>query len=434
MFGSAVLDVAIGMAFLYVVLSLACTQINEWIARFMAMRATTLEDGVRHILNDPEGTGLAKVFYNHPLICALSPKDKGWAWGGRGGKPSYISAENFATALADIITPPGAPQLRTATEMRDRLLKIADPDMQPKLKNAIDTAGKDLSAARKALHDNAAALAADDALAQHIAIGLLDLIAPKDSPEPEVLASARNAVEQIGNHRVQRLLLGLIGTAEADLVTVRKSIETWFDDSMDRVSGWYKRKTQLVIWWVGVCLALLLNADTISIANSLWNDQPLRQAVVAAALATNQAARPTQTTDNQPALRPDESIDAARTQLEGLGLPIGWCETTDQKAGTSQWPVLGFIGASLPTCNPDTATAPITGPANPGTSPLDGRLDGRRLPVHFLDFLIKVLGLFLSSVALSLGAPFWFDTLSRLANLRSAGDPPRKATDDSNAN
>jgi hypothetical protein len=429
MFGSAVLDVAIGITFIYIVWSLACTQINEWIARLMAMRANTLEDGIRHILNDPKGDGLAKVFYKHPLICALSPKNEGLAWPGRGGKPSYISAENFATTLADIIAPPGSPQPSTAKEMGDRLVKLADPAMRGKLDEAIGTAGASISAARKALQEKADSLAADDALAQHLAIGLLDLVAPEDRAEPEALASARKAVEQIAHPRLQRLLLGLIGTAEADLVSARRTIETWFDDSMDRVSGWYKRKTQWIIWWVGVCLALLLNADTISLANSLWNDQPLRQAVVAAALAINQAPRPTQTPDNQPPPRPDEAINTARTQLAGLQLPIGWCETTDQKAGTRQLPVLGSVTSSLPTCVSDPAT-----PANAGQdNSVTPRLDGRRIPIHFLDFMVKVLGLFLTAVALSLGAPFWFDTLSRLANLRSAGDPPRKATDDSNA-
>lgn len=424
MFGSAVLDVAIGMTFLYVVLSLACTQINEWIARLMAMRANTLEDGIRHILNDPESTGLAKVFYKHPLICALSPKNKGLAWANRGGKPSYIGAENFAAVLMDIIAPPGAPLLNTANAMRARLEKLAEPGMQTLLKGAINAASKDLKGFREQLRTGAAALPPDEALARYIAVGLLDLLAPAGAVTSEVLGSAEQAAAQIADPRLQRLLLGLIGTAEADLLTARKRIESWFDDSMDRVSGWYKRKTQWIIWGVGLCLALVLNADTLAIANSLWSDQPLRQAVVAAALAANQTPRPAPSPDNQPLPRPDAAVEAARTQLEALQLPIGWCATPEQKAGTSRWPLLEFASSNLPTCVVDAAMGTNTGQLSPAIQ----RLDPRRFP-HGLDFFAKLLGLFLTTVALSLGAPFWFDTLNRLANLRSAGDPPRDADD-----
>lgn len=68
MFGSMALELAISMVFVYLLLSLLCTAINEWIAGLMALRPKTLEQGIRNLLNDRTGTGFAKRLYDHPLI------------------------------------------------------------------------------------------------------------------------------------------------------------------------------------------------------------------------------------------------------------------------------------------------------------------------------------------------------------------------------
>ncbi len=73
MFGSNVLEVAIGVVFVYLLMSLICSTINEQvIARFFALRSKTLEDGIKTMLNDPQGAGLAKEFYNNSLIQGLA--------------------------------------------------------------------------------------------------------------------------------------------------------------------------------------------------------------------------------------------------------------------------------------------------------------------------------------------------------------------------
>ena len=71
MFGSEILEVAIGMGVLYLVLSLICSAITEAIARAFAMRSSTLRSGIHNLLSDPYGKGFTKDFYNHPLIKGL---------------------------------------------------------------------------------------------------------------------------------------------------------------------------------------------------------------------------------------------------------------------------------------------------------------------------------------------------------------------------
>src|SRR5439155_17819673 len=98
MFGSAVLEVAIGVVFVYLLLSLMCSAITEWVTAFLAMRAQMLWDGIRDILDDEEGQGLAKQLYEHPLVRRLGRRE--WRTDGR---PSYVPARVFALALLDVI-------------------------------------------------------------------------------------------------------------------------------------------------------------------------------------------------------------------------------------------------------------------------------------------------------------------------------------------
>jgi len=60
-FGSEILEVAIGKGVLYLVLSLVCSAITEAFARAFAMRSRTLKSEIRNLLSDPDGKGLAKL-------------------------------------------------------------------------------------------------------------------------------------------------------------------------------------------------------------------------------------------------------------------------------------------------------------------------------------------------------------------------------------
>ncbi len=62
------LNVAIGVIFIYLLLSLICSALNEFIEAKLKLRAVDLEQGIRELLNDPNGATFAKKIYNHPLV------------------------------------------------------------------------------------------------------------------------------------------------------------------------------------------------------------------------------------------------------------------------------------------------------------------------------------------------------------------------------
>lgn len=101
MFGSIILDVAMGLIFTFLVLSLVTSAAVEMVASALAWRANTLLQGVKELLNDDSFTGLVKEIYNH---AAVNPRTNGTAESEEqlGPKPSYIDPMQFASALTDI--------------------------------------------------------------------------------------------------------------------------------------------------------------------------------------------------------------------------------------------------------------------------------------------------------------------------------------------
>jgi hypothetical protein len=93
MFGLPILEVAIGLSFVYPLLALICTAANETIAAITKRRAGFLEKGIYSLLGDDPD--LTKKLLEHPLVASLAPK--------KGALPSYLPASKFALALMDVL-------------------------------------------------------------------------------------------------------------------------------------------------------------------------------------------------------------------------------------------------------------------------------------------------------------------------------------------
>jgi hypothetical protein len=101
MFNSTVLDVAIGLVFTFLAISLAVSAIVEAVASAMKWRSSTLLSGIKDLLNDPNFSGLALGIYNHALV---NPQDDGKAKQEKDLRyaPAYMEPRQFADALIDI--------------------------------------------------------------------------------------------------------------------------------------------------------------------------------------------------------------------------------------------------------------------------------------------------------------------------------------------
>src|SRR5689334_8761953 len=105
MFGSTILEVAIGLSLMFLMLSLVASAIREGIEGVIKARAVNLERGIRTLLDDPEGAGLTRTFYEHPLISSLYQDSYQPAVDRFFGRtlPTYIPSASFATVLIDLV-------------------------------------------------------------------------------------------------------------------------------------------------------------------------------------------------------------------------------------------------------------------------------------------------------------------------------------------
>lgn len=280
MFGSTILDAAIGIIFIYLLVSLVISAINELIAAMLKSRANNLSQGIQALLQEPSQAGWVARLYQHPLIQSLSPPN---------GKPSYIPSRTFALALLDLIASATTDGSRTLADLKTGMVNL---------------------------------------------------------PEP-----------------LQRTLTNLLDEAQHDVERFKTQIEIWFNNGMDRASGWYKRKTQWIQFFLGLGLVILLNIDSVHIGRALFAvNSPLRASLVESAKSF--AAEPGGA--NKPI---KDVVDAIST----ASLPIGWTEVPKR----DQW-------------------------------------------------LTIAMGWLITALAVSMGAPFWFDLLNKFINIRASGKAPEE--------
>jgi hypothetical protein len=548
MFGSSVLDVAIGLVFVYLFVSLITTAANEMIANFLNSRGKSLWDGISAMLETapqlkqiatpvsetgpkipgPQqrrdsvssaflrlwnilmarlgspsaatqaGNSWATKLYQHPMIRALFPlKVQGneAVSGPKGQGPSYIPPSRFATALLDVTgvwdykikqlqnelqrrleqispTTGTGQQIRQALEgirsgfgsaseatgieeegeklMSNILAELPDTSKQLELLNKIASrfaGSRELGQLRTTLA-NLSLNFSRDGLATVIGQipdqgsdfkslrddleNLLHLVDQNQAALEAALESTkafagsmasrsvRQKIEALDRGDLRQALLTLFEEAEGDVEKLKTNVEGWFKDTMDRVSGWYKRKSVWVNFGTGAVIAICLNVDTIVLlrylsTHSTESDALVKEAegfvknpggAVSGPLKSPSAgvtdadgkAGATAQPSQQPGLSVDSDLLAAK--ISKLTLPIGWSAASAPGAdselrGSPDWQSLFKLE------QPEWAKLLNT------------------VTFHFAGWL-------LTAVAISLGAPFWFDLLNKFINIRAAGKLPEE--------
>ena len=288
-----VLEVALGLALVFSLVSFAVSLVTEWISAIWGRRSALLREGVLQML----GEDRTEKLYDHPLFRSLVPH----RWLANRHGPSYIPTDLFVTTLLSLL----------------------------------DSEGKGAGS------------------------------------KEEFLA---HLDELSAGHPLRRALLPLATQAEEDWEKVKAGVGDWFDRVMDEVTGWYRRWSQLVLFGTGLLLAMVVGVDALDITRTLWINDEIRAGV--AAIAEDFAAKELTATDGgdqgesadlEAARRKAAELQQLQQELATVGLrfrPITQCD----------W------GPDLRWC---------------------------------------LLGYLLTAFAASLGAPFWFDLLKRLVQIRT---------------
>lgn len=213
----------------------------------------------------------------------------------------------------------------------------------------------------------------------------LALIDSLDSTKP--IKSVEEAIaiaEKLPQSNIRDVLLPALNDAGNDLQKARENVATWFDGAMDRLSGNYKRQIQKITLAIAFIIAAAINADSIAITRELWEHDNLRSGIAdqATKLTPEILAQkcPPETAPADPAHALDKQLDCqvnyVKTRLDALKpLPLGWDLAKLRELGVA-------------------------------------------------DALLKIIGIILTALAISLGAPFWFDLMQKLVDIRGAGKKP----------
>jgi hypothetical protein len=361
MFGSTVLEVATGLALVFLTMSTLCSGIQEIIAGIFSWRAATLKLGIERMLGDPN---LARKIQSHSLVTSFSGK--------AGSFPSYLPAGTFAVALLDEL------EKATTTAVAPA---PAGPTGAVEVQTTASEVGGVAAFVATATTTTSPAMAAAATAAQATAAGVAQLAAIKE------------AIRR--NHPGSPLVALLADRSIKNLDDARDAIARWFDEGMDRVSGWYKRRAQLITIAICVVAAVLIDVDAIAIGRAFAVSPTLRALVVASAESSAKAPPPPST-----AARPfaQPSTDAAVAPAVD---PLARMQEVDHQLQQLDLPLARWI---------DSRTGKLVG----------------------IVTWTSVLGWLITALAASLGAPFWFDALGKLVNLRAAGRPPAKTPPRSN--
>jgi hypothetical protein len=228
--------------------------------------------------------------------------------------------------------------------------------------------------------------------------------------QPLTVTALRDALRApaLAGSPVVMALTPILYQAGDDLDAALKGIEAWFGAAMNRVSGWYKVRTQKVLFVIGLLLAALCNVDAIEIYGTLNRSSELRAAVVSAGQQMVASGKVGEVNLAQPSNHPPSSAELAslRPVWEPVAtrLPIGY----------------SCLGVAL---QPDVASGKAVAKADPWqacANELAASWRGRSAAA----WMLKLVGWMLTAFAATLGAAYWFQLLAKAINIRGSGTKP----------
>ena len=340
------LETILGLVFIFLVFSLITSWIVEYLSMLYQRRGNMLYKYIREALNDNFNKNWGLMLYGHPLIEALGREvSKSGSFFGflqnnkigvRKRLPQYIPSEQFSVALIDLI-----------------------------------------------IDNSKEAYFVKNSSGQYITVK--ESFVPQRSYEEFLVG-----LDSLNESEMKHTLKSLARTASygADpFLSLQQEIANWYNNSMDRLNGWYKRATRKWLFITGFLVAMLFNVNALHVLKRLYTDPQLRTSVSEAAaryLVENESL-PGAAIENADTLR--NRISQLRETIAPLKLPVGY-----------DYADAGFI---------DT-------------------LNGYRQAIAEA-FPGSFLGWLLTALAVSFGAPFWFDLLKGFANVRSTGIVPPTA-------
>jgi len=308
-----ILELVIGLVFIYFLLGLVCTVVLEILANLMNYRANILEAW----LKDTFDNALSSELLKHKLIDGLTSDKR---------RASYYPTTVFINAILDLINSEG-----------DGNKPYSIDSIGEKIKNS------------------------------------------------ELLPE-----------EFKRTLLQSISESKGDLKRFKNDFGNWFDQAMVRISGTYKKHSQKALVLISFVIVVAFNADTISLSK-YFHDNPIQRKAMVDEIDRMVEDGKLENLYQTIELGSDTSLNEDATPMDSL---------------KSEIRAFHDLNASLKSYDLPLGWQPVV------------KVSGKVKPPTLWWILSKLSGLLLTTLAVSIGAPFWYDVLNKLVNLRSSGKLP----------
>ena len=332
MSGFPILDLVVGIIFVYFLLSIISSSAIEMILTGLKARAALLEEWLFKIfdkpIQQPDGTTLrlGQAIMDHCSVTALSKEKK---------STSYIDSKNFTSALLEKIT--------------------FDPANPKGIAKNVDEF-----------------------------IAAIDNTTVLSTEFQRVLLTYANEAKDTYNALTEKTV--------SEIELFRGKIENWYDSSMDRITGELKRRySRRATLFVAIVVTIFLNADSIALAKYLYSNPEAR---------TKIAMQAYDATKDTALIRQVQELNTnGDTSAEHIKNVISKkiADIDKSKQGLSDVMPLTWKAGELRNAQ--------------------GNLSPRLI-------FAKITGLLATVLAIMMGAPFWFDLLNKISNMRGTGAKP----------
>lgn len=386
MLDNVALDVVIGLIFIFLIYSLLATTINEGIAANLNLRGRKLEHAIRRMLDDGFHTEhtfwsvawdiLKSVFYRFKkfilyfrFTCPVPKETKNMSFvelfyneplikylgeNKISKRPSYISPDFFSKAVLKILFDKGkSPEITACLE------------------------------------------------------GLTD--------EEKFIHIKKGAATLTEINETRTLLLTMLDNSNEDIEVFKSKLENWFDETMHRASGWYKKQSQVITLLIGFSIAVTFNVDSIKLVKQLSRDKEAAKKMTALSVqyveshkdSTGHLSEKHEAIAKSFFLRADSLIKSDFKSANQI-IGIGWDYSDSLKK---------FCNNKLK--NHEKCIQPCV------FKKIPVKTNYQKVEFIFSNFNFRtILGYIITAIAISFGAPFWFDLLSKFVSIRGAGTKP----------
>jgi len=339
---SHVLEIVIALALIYFLFSTLVSVAFEWYSYKTQKRGTFLYKTIIDLLNDPVNQSYGATLYAHFSIDKLK-RDKNTY-------PQYIASSMFADAVIDIIG--------TQSEQ----IHFQTSFVNDSSKN-------------------------------------LEKIVLVENRITDPFNRFKAGVDAM-NYSPLKSQLRAFYEKSQDYESLKKKIAEWFDDYMERVSGWYKVKTKRSLFIISLVISLTFNLDSIALVKKINSDEVLRKNLVVA--AEKRAFQKDTTALAADSLKTGEIYSAVLNRVEKSSVLKDSIDKMYLKKTDS---IVNEI---------ESNAIPIG---------YHGWKDLKK--THGRGFIFMwIAGILLSAFSLSFGAPFWFQVMVKAINIRQSGVKP----------